>query len=49
MKDDECALCGKTLAAFGIILGVAFLYMATDVFSNGKLTGLFRREVIEDE
>ena len=44
---SECALCGKALAVVGLVLAGVFLYMSVDVFSNGRLSGLFVRSVNE--
>lgn len=36
--EEECKVCGYVLAAIGIAIGAAFLYMSFDILSGGKLT-----------
>lgn len=35
---EGCTACGYALAAVGVFLGIAFLYMSCDVLSGGGLT-----------
>lgn len=36
--EEECKACGYVMAAVGILIGVAFLYISFDVLSGGGLT-----------
>lgn len=37
-ETKECALCDRVLATVGLFIGIAFLYIAVDVFTNGWIT-----------
>lgn len=50
MTDNkECALCGKVLGAFGILLGAVLLLISVDVLTDGGITGLLTGKVSEDD
>lgn len=39
----ECKFCDKVWAAFGVALGVVFLYVSVDLMTGGRLTGMLSR------
>lgn len=48
-EKQECKLCERVWAAFGMALGLAFVYISVDLLTGGRLTGLWSGRVsIED-
>lgn len=43
-EKKECTWCQKLAPAFGILLGVAFLYISIDLMTGGKITGAITKK-----
>lgn len=48
-EKKECKFCERVWAAFGVALGLAFVYISVDLLTGGRLTGLWSGRVIGEE
>lgn len=43
MEKKECKFCERVWAAFGIALGLVFLYISVDIATGGRVTSTLTR------